>query len=74
MSKMLTSTARGILELPEGHQFEYVRVQYGLLPGWPYVTVKQPNSDITYSSHFHRFSGDKEFLEEEFNKLKQEKP
>lgn len=64
-----TTPNRGLCELTENKQYEYVKVERGIFETDPYVTVKELDSNKTITCHFYRFFDDKQFLKDEYKKM-----
>lgn len=66
-------TARGECSLVEGKLYTYVRVQEGIFPDRPFVTVQDPDTKQLISCHFYRFTSDEFFLNLELTSLRDRK-
>ena len=64
-----TTPNRGLCELVEGKEYQFIRVERGIFESDPYVTVKELNSNKKITCHFYRFFNDKAFLNCEYKKL-----
>lgn len=68
---MICTTPRGDYLGPrQGKKYAFVKVVHGVFESCPYVVVSDLETGEEMSCHFYRFFNDKEFLNNNYEKLK----